>query len=130
MSLRTYHLAWLSVHPERTPEWLTDRLADGFHVHHVDGNHANDKPDNLVLIENLDHIRIIHGWTKLKKLGHNRVAGTKGGLNSRKFMTPAKARKLARKAARARWHPPQTVVDVIVIEPAPAAPNSAPMMAR
>lgn len=35
-------------------------LAQGFQVHHMDGNHFNDDPANLVLIEGSDHMRL-HG---------------------------------------------------------------------
>jgi hypothetical protein len=58
--MQSYHLAWLSAHPDRTPEWLRDRFRDGFDIHHIDGNHANDDPTNLVLIEHGDHMRL-HG---------------------------------------------------------------------
>ena len=60
----SYHLVWLQVHPGRTPSWLKERLRDGFHIHHVDGDHSNDEPSNLVLIEAVDHMRL-HGM-KLK----------------------------------------------------------------
>jgi hypothetical protein len=49
--LQTYHYAWLKVHPERTEEWLLRMFREGFAVHHIDGDHENDEPDNLVLIE-------------------------------------------------------------------------------
>lgn len=58
MSMEPYHRAWLAVHPDRTEGWLRDRLAEGFDVHHLDGDHGNDEPGNLVLIEHLDHMRI------------------------------------------------------------------------
>jgi hypothetical protein len=48
------------VHPHRTEEWLQERLRDGFDVHHIDGDHSNDDPINLVLIECVDHLRL-HG---------------------------------------------------------------------
>lgn len=59
-ALQSYHVAWLSAHPERTADWLRDRMKDGFHVHHVDGDHDNDDPSNLVLIDGVDHMRL-HG---------------------------------------------------------------------
>lgn len=59
--LKSYHLVWLSCHPERSADWLKQRLADGFHVHHADGDHGNDAPENLILIEGLDHMLIVHG---------------------------------------------------------------------
>jgi len=57
---QSYHWAWLSAHPERSAEWLRSRLQDGFDVHHIDGNHANDDAANLVLIEASDHM-MLHG---------------------------------------------------------------------
>lgn len=53
---QAYHHAWLSAHPARTFEWLRERIADGFHIHHVDGDHGNNDPANLILIEGADHI--------------------------------------------------------------------------
>ena len=58
--MRTYHLKWLEAHPERTTAWLEARLAEGFDVHHIDGDWRNENPDNLVLIESSDHMRL-HG---------------------------------------------------------------------
>ncbi len=58
--LQSYHHAWLSAHPGRNEAWLAERMADGFHVHHIDGDHANDAPANLVLIDGVDHMRL-HG---------------------------------------------------------------------
>jgi len=58
--LAPHHQAWLGLHPDRSEQWLRDRLADGFQVHHVDGDGKNDAPHNLVLIEGQDHIRM-HG---------------------------------------------------------------------
>jgi hypothetical protein len=59
-SLEAYHLAWLAKHLERSESWLRERLADGFHIHHIDGDHSNDAFDNLVLIEGGDHFDL-HG---------------------------------------------------------------------
>lgn len=58
--LKSYHHVWLACHPGRTQAWLLDRLADGFHIHHVDGDHQNDSPRNLVMMEGLDHMLIMH----------------------------------------------------------------------
>jgi hypothetical protein len=58
MKLESYHYAWLSTHPERTQLWLATKLRDGFDVHHADGDHSNNSPDNLVLIEARDHMRL------------------------------------------------------------------------
>ena len=71
-ALTTYHLAWLSIHFHRNEEWLASRLRDGFDVHHLDGDHGNNVPENLVLIECTDHMRI-HGGG-----GNRLLVGTKG----------------------------------------------------
>lgn len=49
-------------------KWLRERLADGFDVHHLDGDHDNDHPSNLILLETVDHTRTIHqlAFTRLK----------------------------------------------------------------
>lgn len=60
-----YHLAWLSAHLERTQQWLAERLADGFAVHHTDGNHSNNDPINLVLIEAGDHMLLHNGVKRM-----------------------------------------------------------------
>ncbi len=65
--LQSYHHAWLSAHPGRDEAWLTERMADGFHIHHIDGDHANDVPANLVLIEGVDHMRL-HGMKLLRPM--------------------------------------------------------------
>ena len=39
---------WLSAHPHRSAKWLRERIADGFDVHHIDGDEleqSSDKPD-------------------------------------------------------------------------------------
>jgi len=58
--LARHQLAWLAAHPYRSEEWLRAVLADGFDVHHADGDHSNDDPRNLVLIERTDHMAL-HG---------------------------------------------------------------------
>lgn len=66
MPIESYHMAWLSTHPNRSLEWLQERMKDGFDVHHLDGDHENDDPGNLVLIDCLDHMRL-HGtsWNRI-----------------------------------------------------------------
>ena len=63
-----YHYAWLSIHPDRTEEWLRQRLADGFDIHHMDGNHQNNDPANLALIEHVDHMRLHNNSLKNRLL--------------------------------------------------------------
>lgn len=57
---QSYHVAWLKVHPWRTADWLREKMREGFHIHHVDGDHSNDDPSNLVLIDGDDHMAL-HG---------------------------------------------------------------------
>jgi len=59
-SLKEYHFTWLSVHPWRSAKWLEGMLTEGFDIHHLDGNHANNAPENLVLIDHADHM-MLHG---------------------------------------------------------------------
>ena len=56
--MKDYHEAWLKVHPERSRLWLLEMQADGFDIHHVDGDRANNAPENLVLIEHNDHMSL------------------------------------------------------------------------
>ena len=67
--LLPHHSAWLSAHPERSEEWLRDRCRDGFDIHHIDGNHGNNDPANLVLIEHRDHM-MLHAGQRLKGRAH------------------------------------------------------------
>lgn len=64
--LQPYHYAWLSKHPERTKDWLRFALKAGFDIHHMDGDHSNNDPDNLILIEHVDHMRL-HGNEKANR---------------------------------------------------------------
>ncbi len=68
MSMQSYHRAWLSAHPERTEDWLKERMRDGFDIHHLDGNHANDDPINLVLIECGDHLMLHNGSKRVSRV--------------------------------------------------------------
>ena len=65
--MQEYHLVWLEAHPHRAKEWLEERLREGFDVHHLDGNHSNNEPGNLVLIEHTDHM-MLHGGRTLGRL--------------------------------------------------------------
>ena len=64
--LRQYHLAWLLDHPERDEAWLRRMTAGGFDIHHLDGNHSNNDPGNLALIEHRDHL-MLHAGVRPKK---------------------------------------------------------------
>ena len=60
-----HHEAWLSAHPERSSEWFVDRMREGFHIHHIDGNHDNNDANNLVMIESGDHMLLHNGAKRL-----------------------------------------------------------------
>jgi len=64
--LRDYHYAWLSVHPDWDEDSLQIALSMGFDIHHEDGNHSNNDPSNLLLVEHQDHMRL-HGRQPLHK---------------------------------------------------------------
>jgi hypothetical protein len=91
MGLKSYHYAWLSVRPHRTEDWLRERLRDGFDLHHADGNHANDDPSNLVLIEASDHMRL-----------HNRPGTLLRLLAKRREDSKARQLEIGRTAASMR----------------------------
>jgi hypothetical protein len=65
------HQIWLQNHPTRDVVWLKERFADGFHIHHIDGDAENNDIDNLVLIDGADHMRI----HQRKKLGRPTQVG-------------------------------------------------------
>ena len=71
--LELHRQAWLDAHPERDVEWLLRMAKEGFDIHHIDGDHENDDPLNLVLIEHRDHFMLHSG--KRQALGRlsNRV---------------------------------------------------------
>jgi hypothetical protein len=54
------HRIWLKTHPTRSKEWLAAQVREGFDIHHANGDHSDDCPDNLVLIECDDHQKL-HG---------------------------------------------------------------------
>ena len=56
--MKQYHYNWLSIHPFKSEQWLRYMLSEGFHMHHVDGNHDNDDPYNLALMFGVDHSRL------------------------------------------------------------------------
>jgi len=44
-------------------EWLRSATRNGFDVHHRDGNHSNNDPDNLIMIFSKDHA-YLHSTSK------------------------------------------------------------------
>ena len=88
--LKPHHLAWLSAHPERTADWLAAKLAEGFDVHHMDGDRANNEPDNLVLLDHIDHMRL-HGMPRsdrLRRIGLASCSPTKPRARRRQPRRP------------------------------------------
>lgn len=106
--LEPYHHAWLSVHPNRTEAWLVERLADGFHVHHKDGNHGNDDPMNLVLIDGVDHLRL-HGM-RLTNIRRRRVEAPPKRDSMNRLVTEGPTWTKKKRAARLR-----RLLDAIVV---------------
>jgi hypothetical protein len=74
--LRDHHKAWLAAHPDRSADWLKRMLVEGFQVHHIDGDHDNNHPSNLALIEGNDHMRL-HGLFSLIRTDN--AVSRKGG---------------------------------------------------
>ncbi len=64
--LGSHRQAWLDAHPDRDGAWLRRMAVEGFDIHHIDGDHSNDGPDNLVLIEHADHMRV-HGQAPFRR---------------------------------------------------------------
>ena len=64
--MEEYHIAWLAGHPDRSEAWLREKLAEGFDVHHLDGDHFNNDFNNLVLVYHADHMRM-HGLGMRRK---------------------------------------------------------------
>ena len=65
-SLEAHRQAWLDAHPGRNEFWLRRMAKEGFDVHHVDGDHRNNAPGNLVLMEHVDHMRL-HGLAPMRR---------------------------------------------------------------
>lgn len=126
--IESYHRVWLAAHPNRSLEWLQERMRDGFDIHHIDGDHWNDTPSNLVLIECLDHMRL-HGtsWNRIVRnplrkrkpkevcmasaYGMVSIGPGHRNLNTIRFPVPAKGRNLMTCKAcgatvKSKWNAP------------------------
>lgn len=74
--LSEHRRVWLEVHPERDEAWLRRMGKEGFDVHHIDGDHRNNDPANLVLVEHRDHFMLHSG--KRPKLHRVQQGATRG----------------------------------------------------
>jgi hypothetical protein len=59
--------AWLVSHPNRTKEWLLQKIDEGFQVMYIDGNVENNDLSNLALIEEDDLKRVRRVIDRRKK---------------------------------------------------------------
>ena len=65
--MKPCHLAWLGAHSHRHETWLADKFKDGDDIHHLNRDHDNNDPANLVLIEHTDHM-MLHGGTAWRRV--------------------------------------------------------------
>lgn len=72
-----HHRRWLEAHPNRDLVWLRFMTRQGFDVHHIDGDHSNNTPENLALVEHDDHMRL-HGEVEYSRL--RRAPGKRAGI--------------------------------------------------
>jgi hypothetical protein len=109
--MREHHYIWLEGQPTRNKKWLQERLDDGFDIHHIDGNHANNHPMNLCLIEGIDHLNCIHlntiDWKK--KLREGRKHAMANGV---RFGRKLKLTDHQRREALARRESGETCVSI------------------
>lgn len=77
--MKPHHEAWLTAHPERTADWLREKIREGFDVHHMDGNRDNNEPGNLVLIDHIDHMRLhgMHQSDRLHRLSMHKISAAR-----------------------------------------------------
>ena len=83
--MQEYHHVWLSAHPWRTEEWLKKQLSEGFDIHHIDGDHSNNDPGNLVLIDHADHMMLHSGKRALIRVWARRATIKPKALYSRRI---------------------------------------------
>ena len=84
--MHKHHFIWLRKYPHRTETWFQEKPDDGFHIHHQDGNHANNSPNNLLLIDGNDHFLLHKNWSQSDKLKEGRAKAKAAGVKfGRKF---------------------------------------------
>lgn len=76
-------------------------LIEGFDIHHRDGDHSNNSPDNLVLIEHIDHMRL-HGMSN----GLGRLSPVKGKRTTKNKDIKANEGEIIRRLRKegVTWH--------------------------
>lgn len=74
--MEEYHRIWLEHHDWRSEEWLRQKLKEGFDIHHIDGDHYNNKIENLVLTESSDHMHL-HGMPLRQQARHAPIKSRK-----------------------------------------------------
>lgn len=75
------HIVWLKHHGVE-PEFLMQAVLNGFEIHHLDGDHDNNDPLNLVLIYDKDHYQLhgIYHDTKLNRTWQDVLAEQKAKI--------------------------------------------------
>ncbi len=82
-TLKKYHKIWLFKYGF-DEKWLRKKFVEGFHIHHIDGDKANENPENLMMIYGKDHIQL-HGFNYKKA-----AAGFQRQLKRRIWISPDK----------------------------------------
>jgi hypothetical protein len=91
------HAAWLAANPNISEDWLRQKIVEGFDIHHIDGDHWNNDPDNLALIWHDDHLGKLHGLKHLRRRPGLRKATSArrpprpGGLTPKELRAKAKS---------------------------------------
>lgn len=66
--MKVYHETWLRDNPNVSRQQLASWLATGFDIHHLDGNHENNAPNNLILIWGADHMMLHNGSKRISRV--------------------------------------------------------------
>jgi len=66
--MEDHHKAWIDSHKIYDEAWFRLATKAGFEIHHLDGDFSNNEPDNLILIEGIDHQKL-HGRNMSRLFG-------------------------------------------------------------
>jgi hypothetical protein len=86
--LEPYHYAWLSDNSSMDVFELMTLLKRGFDIHHLDGDHGNNDPFNLVLIWGADHMMLHNGKKRMTRNPHHsakRIKKLKKKLKNKEY---------------------------------------------